>query len=98
MGHLVIEGDQVSQAGPAFHKPMLTGPDHLLVLYVPHDGTQDDLHPSLSVPVCEQPDTAVRQRAEEMAGQDLSGGLITLLSTRFGRNSSCLNLLVDLRR
>ena len=37
-GHLVIEGNQVSQAGPAFHKPMLAGPDHLLVLYVPCDG------------------------------------------------------------
>ena len=35
-GHLVIEGDQVSQTGPAFHKPMLTGPDHLV-------GTQADL-------------------------------------------------------
>ncbi|KAK4829388.1 LOW QUALITY PROTEIN: hypothetical protein QYF61_003728 [Mycteria americana] len=41
--HLVIEGDQVTQAGPAFHKPMLTGPGHLVVPYMPHDGTQDDL-------------------------------------------------------
>jgi len=23
VGHLVVEGDQVSQAGPAFHEPML---------------------------------------------------------------------------
>ncbi|PKU41861.1 hypothetical protein llap_7836 [Limosa lapponica baueri] len=36
-GHLVIEGDEVSQAGPAFHKPVLTGPDRLVVL---HGGTQ----------------------------------------------------------
>ena len=27
--HFVIEGDQVRQAGPAFHKLMLTGPDRL---------------------------------------------------------------------
>ncbi|KAK4827864.1 hypothetical protein QYF61_022014 [Mycteria americana] len=26
-GHLVTEGDQVGQAGPAFHEPMLAGPD-----------------------------------------------------------------------
>ena len=25
--HLDIEGDQVGQAGPAFHEPMLAGPD-----------------------------------------------------------------------
>jgi len=24
--HLVIEGDQVGQAGPVFHEPMLSGP------------------------------------------------------------------------
>ncbi|KAJ7412692.1 integral membrane protein dgcr2 idd [Pitangus sulphuratus] len=34
---------QVCQAEPAFHKPMLTGPDPLTVLYVPHGGTQDGL-------------------------------------------------------
>jgi len=38
----VIEGDQ-GQAGPAFHKPMLTGPDRLLALQVPCDDTQDNL-------------------------------------------------------
>lgn len=43
MAHLVIEGDQVRQAGPAFYKPMLTGPDYLIVLYLLCDGTQDDL-------------------------------------------------------
>ena len=32
----------VSQAGPAFHKPMLTGSDQLVVLCVPCDGTEDD--------------------------------------------------------
>ena len=32
-GHLVIEGDQVDQAGPAFHEPMLAGPDPLVVLH-----------------------------------------------------------------
>ncbi|KAK4817510.1 hypothetical protein QYF61_017755 [Mycteria americana] len=39
----VSKGDQVGQAGPAFHKPVLAGPDHLVVLYVLRDGTQDDL-------------------------------------------------------
>jgi len=29
VGHLVIEGDQVGQAGPAFHEPILAGPDPL---------------------------------------------------------------------
>ena len=37
------EGDQVSQGGPAFHNPVLTKPDHLVVLYVPCDDTQDKL-------------------------------------------------------
>lgn len=41
-GHLAIE-DQVDQAGPASPKPMLAGPDPPVVLYMPHDGTQDDL-------------------------------------------------------
>ncbi len=27
---------------------MLIGPDHLFVLYIPHDGTQDDLLHNLS--------------------------------------------------
>ena len=43
MGLLVIEGDQVGQAGPAFHERILAGPDPLVVLDVPCDGTQDDL-------------------------------------------------------
>ena len=42
-GHVVVGGDQVCQAGPAFHNPMLAGPDPLVVLHMPHDGTQDDL-------------------------------------------------------
>lgn len=41
--HPVAEGDQVSQTGPAFHKPMLAGPGSLTVLYMPCDGTQEDL-------------------------------------------------------
>uniref|UniRef100_A0A8B9SXU8 RNA helicase n=1 Tax=Anas platyrhynchos TaxID=8839 RepID=A0A8B9SXU8_ANAPL len=41
--HFVIEGDQVCQAGSAFHKPMLTGPDRLLPLQVLHDDSQEDL-------------------------------------------------------
>lgn len=38
-----MKGDQVSQAGPAFPKPVLAGPDALVVLYMPCDGTQDNL-------------------------------------------------------
>lgn len=34
VGHLVIEGHQVGQAGPAFHKPTLSGPDPMAVLYI----------------------------------------------------------------
>lgn len=33
VGHPVMEGDQVSQAAPAFHKPKLAGPDSLVVLH-----------------------------------------------------------------
>lgn len=29
--HLVVQGDQVSQAGPTIHKPILTEPHHLVV-------------------------------------------------------------------
>ncbi|KAK4823264.1 hypothetical protein QYF61_000231 [Mycteria americana] len=43
VGHLLIEGDQVGQAGPAFPEPMLAGPDPLVILYMPCDSTQDDL-------------------------------------------------------
>lgn len=38
-----MEGDEMSQVRPACHKPMLIGSEHLLVLYVLHDGPQDDL-------------------------------------------------------
>ena len=41
-GHLVIEGDQVGQAGPAFHEAMLGGPDPLAVLHMPVEHTQED--------------------------------------------------------
>lgn len=34
LGHSVIKGDQVIQAGPAFSKPILLGPDPLGVLYL----------------------------------------------------------------
>lgn len=37
VGHLVIEGDQASQAEPAPHKHRLAASDHLTVLYVPCD-------------------------------------------------------------
>lgn len=40
-GHPV--GDQVGQAGHAFHKPVLAGPDALVVPHVPYDCIQDDL-------------------------------------------------------
>lgn len=39
--HLLIKGDQVSQAGPAFPKPVLAGTDPLVVLYVLCDCTPD---------------------------------------------------------
>ena len=42
-GHLIMEEDQVGQAGPAFRKPMLAGPDPLVVPYMPCDCTQDYL-------------------------------------------------------
>ena len=48
MSHSIIEGDQVSQAGPAFHEPMLTGPDPLVVLHMPCDRIQGDLFHNLS--------------------------------------------------
>ncbi|KAK4807797.1 hypothetical protein QYF61_023630 [Mycteria americana] len=47
-GHLVVEGDQVGQAGPAFPEPMLAGLDPLVIFYMPCDGTQDDLLHQLS--------------------------------------------------
>jgi len=39
----MIIGDQVGQAGPAFHESMLGGPDPVVVAHMPHDPTQDDL-------------------------------------------------------
>ncbi|KAK4827587.1 hypothetical protein QYF61_019489 [Mycteria americana] len=41
VGHLVIEGDQVGQAGPAFHERMLPGLDPLVGLHMPVEHTQD---------------------------------------------------------
>jgi len=38
---LVIEGDEVDQAGPAFHETMLAGPDPLVVLHMPGERTQE---------------------------------------------------------
>ena len=40
--HLVIVGDQVGQAGPAFHEPMLAGPDPLVVLHTPGERPQEE--------------------------------------------------------
>ncbi|KAK4831749.1 hypothetical protein QYF61_018947 [Mycteria americana] len=42
VGHLVVEGDQVGQAGPAFHEPMLAGPDPLVGLHMSVECTQDE--------------------------------------------------------
>jgi len=42
VGHLVIGGDWVGQAGPAFHESMLAGPESLVVLHVPGEHTQDE--------------------------------------------------------
>ena len=39
---MVIEGDQVGQAGPLFHESMLAGPDPLIVLHMPRERTQDE--------------------------------------------------------
>ena len=47
VGHSII-GDQIGQAGPAFHEPMLTGPDPLVVLHMLCDLLQDDLLHNLS--------------------------------------------------
>lgn len=33
LGHFVIGGDELGQARPAFHKPLLAGPDPLAALY-----------------------------------------------------------------
>lgn len=42
VGNSIIEADQVSQVGPAFHEPILVGPDHPVVLHMPCDLTEDD--------------------------------------------------------
>ena len=47
LGHVVIEGDQVGQAGPAFDEPMSAGPDPLDVLHMPGEHTQDELFHNL---------------------------------------------------
>lgn len=43
MGHLVTEGDQVGQSGPAFPTAVLTGPDPPVVMHVLHDDAVDEL-------------------------------------------------------
>ena len=48
VGHLVIAGDQDGQVGPAFHEPMLAGPNPLVVLHVPGERTQDESLHNLS--------------------------------------------------
>jgi len=40
---VVIEEDQVGQAGPASHEPVLAGPELLIVLHTPSEHTQDEL-------------------------------------------------------
>ena len=42
-GHPVIEGDEVGQTRPAFHEPVLSGPDPMNTMHMPCDLTQDDL-------------------------------------------------------
>lgn len=37
---LLIQRDQVAQAGPAFHKSMLAGPDNLVVLGISYRDNQ----------------------------------------------------------
>ena len=43
LGHFIVEGDQVGQAGPALGEPMLAGPDLLVVLHMQCDVPQDVL-------------------------------------------------------
>jgi len=43
VGHLVIEGDQIGQAGRAFLETMLAGTDPMVVLHTPGERTQDEL-------------------------------------------------------
>jgi len=42
VGHLVIAADEVGQGGPAFHEPMLTGTDPLVVFHMPVESTQGE--------------------------------------------------------
>lgn len=42
-GHAVVKGDQAGHAACAYHKPTLAGRDPVVVLYIPRDGTPDDL-------------------------------------------------------
>lgn len=48
VGKPLIEEDQFGQARWTFHKHMLAGPDPLINVYVPCDGTKDDLLHDLS--------------------------------------------------
>ena len=43
VGHLIIEGDQVGQVGPAFHEPMLAVPNPQVAPHMLCDLPQDDL-------------------------------------------------------
>ena len=42
-GYRAVEGDEVGQARPAFHEPVLAGPDPLDAMHVLCDLTKDDL-------------------------------------------------------
>lgn len=42
-GHLVVEGDQVSQAGHTLYELMMTGPDSLVFPHMLYDLILDDL-------------------------------------------------------
>jgi len=58
VGHLVIEGDQVGQAGPDFHESLLATPDPQTVLHVHCDLTQGYMHHCLPQ-YCSQADRPV---------------------------------------
>ena len=47
MGHPVVEGDQVGQAGPAFNELLLAEHSFLIVPHMLCDSTKDDLLHSL---------------------------------------------------
>jgi len=44
MVHLVIEGDEAGQVGPAFHESILSGLGPLVVTHMLSDLTQNNLH------------------------------------------------------